>query len=237
MRWLRGALIADPAIILSTIGFSCVSVFSSFFDSTGRVPALIASRWAKFLLWASGVQVSVEGLHNIDPAGSYIFMANHTSYIDTPVVLANIFVQFRFLAKRGLFQIPFLGTHLSRAGHIPVPRDDPRAAVKTLHIAAETVQKNKISLLIFPEGGRSPDGVLAEFKEGGAYIAIRAGVPVVPLVLIGGREVLPYGGAIVKSGKITMRVLPPIETAQLSLKDRDTLTEKVHDLILAELVH
>lgn len=235
MRWLRGVLIADPAIILSTICFSCVSVVLSFFDSTGKVPASVASLWAKFLLFASGVHVSIEGLQNINPNGSYIFMANHTSYIDTPVVLANISVQFRFLAKRGLFQIPFLGTHLSRAGHIPVPREDPRAAVKTLQLAAETIQQKKISLLIFPEGGRSSDGVLSTFKEGGAYIAIRAGVPVVPLVLIGGRAVLPYGGGIVKSGKISMRVLPPIETANLSLKDRGTLTESVRALIAAEL--
>ena len=235
MRWLRGALIADPAIILSTIGFSCGSVLLSFFDSTGRIPATVAGLWAKFLLFASGVQVNVEGLQNIDPNGSYIFMANHTSYIDTPVVLANISVQFRFLAKRGLFQIPFLGTHLSRAGHIPVPREDPRAAVKTLQLAAETVQQKKISLLIFPEGGRTSDGLLAPFKEGGAYIAIRAGAPVVPLVLIGGRHVLPYGGGIVKSGKITMRILPPIETVGMSLKERGTLTEKVRNLLLSEL--
>jgi 1-acyl-sn-glycerol-3-phosphate acyltransferase len=235
MRWLRGVLIADPAIILATIFFGSISLIVSFFDATGRAQASVARLWAKFLLLASGVHVSVEGLQHIDPHGSYIFMANHTSYMDTPVVLANISVQFRFLAKRGLFQIPLLGTHLSRAGHIPVPREDPRAAVKTLQLAAETIQKKKISLLIFPEGGRSEDGALAQFKEGGAYIAIRAGVPVVPLILVGGRQVLPYGGGVVKSGKIAMRVLPPIETAGLSLKDRGALTERVRALLLAEL--
>ncbi len=235
MRWLRGALIADPAIIISTMVFATASVALSFFDSTGRIPAAVARAWAKFLLLASGVQVTVEGLENIDPNGSYIFMSNHTSYIDTPVVLANISAQFRFLAKRGLFQIPFLGTHLSRAGHIPVPREDPRAAVKTLQLAGDTVQKKRISLLVFPEGGRSHDGVLTPFKEGGAYIAIRAGVPVVPLVLIGGTKILPYGAGIVKSGSVTMRILPPIETSGLSLKDRSKLTEQVRNLILAEL--
>lgn len=235
MRWLRGALIADPAIIISTMVFATASVALSFLDSSGRIPAAVARAWAKFLLLASGVQVTVEGLENIDPNGSYIFMSNHTSYIDTPVVLANISAQFRFLAKRGLFQIPFLGTHLSRAGHIPVPREDPRAAVKTLQLAGDTVQKKRISLLVFPEGGRSHDGVLTPFKEGGAYIAIRAGVPVVPLVLIGGTKILPYGAGIVKSGSVTMRILPPIETSGLSLKDRGKLTEQVRNLILAEL--
>jgi len=155
--------------------------------------------------------------------------------MDTPVVLANISVQFRFLAKRGLFQIPLLGTHLSRAGHIPVPRDDPRAAVKTLQLAAETIQQKKTSLLVFPEGGRSHDGSLASFKEGGAYIAIRAGVPIVPLALMGGKHVLPYGGGIVKPGKIVMRVLPPIETSGLSLKDRGQLTARVRSLLVEQL--
>lgn len=235
MRWLRGLLIADPAIILSTVAFATVSVAFSFFDSSGRIPAAIARAWAKFLLFASGVEVDVEGLENLDPNASYIFIANHTSYIDTPVVLANISAQFRFLAKRGLFQIPFLGTHLSRAGHIPVPREDPRAAVKTLQLAAETVQQKKISLLIFPEGGRSHDGILQPFKEGGAYIAIRAGVPVVPLVLLGGTQVLPFGAGIVQSGKITMRIFPPVTTTGLTLKDRGALTERIHSLLQAEL--
>ena len=235
MRWLRGLLIADPAIILSTIVCGTISVLISFFDSTGRKPDAVAQAWANFLLWASGVEVMVEGIQNIDPNGSYIFIANHASYIDTPVVLANISSRFRFLAKRGLFQIPFLGTHLSRAGHIPVPREDPRAAVKTLQLAAETVQQKKISLLIFPEGGRSHDGVLTAFKEGGAYIAIRAGAPIVPLVLIGGTHVLPYGAGVVQSGKISLRILPPIATTGLTLKDRGRLTEQIHDLLQSEL--
>jgi 1-acyl-sn-glycerol-3-phosphate acyltransferase len=235
MRWLRGVLIGDPTIILATIFFSTISFIVSFFDSSGRMMAAVARMWGRVLLLASGVHVQLEGLDNIDPDGSYIFVSNHTSYMDTPVVLANISVQFRFLAKRGLFQIPLLGTHLSRAGHIPVPRGDARAAVRTLQLAAETVQKKKISLLVFPEGGRSHDGVLRPFKEGGAYIAIRAGVPIVPLVLLGGRSVLPYGGGIVKSGTITMRVLPPIDTAGLSLKDRGALTDRVRTLLLAEL--
>jgi 1-acyl-sn-glycerol-3-phosphate acyltransferase len=235
MRWLRGVLIADSAIILATICFGAISLFISFFDSSGKAQAAVARGWAKFLLLASGVHVEVEGLEHIDPHASYIFMANHTSYMDTPVVLANISVQFRFLAKLGLFQIPLLGTHLSRAGHIPVPRDDPRAAVKTLQLAAVTIQKKKTSLLIFPEGGRSQDGALASFKEGGAYIAIRAGVPIVPLVLLGGSHVLPYGGGIVKSGKIAMHVLQPIETTGLSLKDRAALTSRVRAVLLEQL--
>jgi 1-acyl-sn-glycerol-3-phosphate acyltransferase len=235
MKWLRGALLADPAIILATIFFGSISLLVSFFDATGTVQIRVARAWAKFLLAISGVRVHVEGLEHIDPHGSYVFISNHLSYMDTPVALANIPVQFRFLAKRGLFQIPFLGQHLSRAGHIPVPREDPRAAVKTMQIAAETIKEKKISLLIFPEGGRSHDGILRPFKEGGAYIAIRAGVPVVPMAIIGSREVLPYGGGVPQAGTVTLRILKPIETAPYSLKDRGALTERLRNLIANQL--
>ena len=235
MKSLRGLLFADPAIILATIFFGTISLIVSFFDQTGKVQIRVARAWARTLLAVSGVKVRVEGLDRIDPLGSYVFIANHASYMDTPVALAHIPVQFRFLAKRGLFKIPFLGTHLSRAGHIPVPREDPRAAVKSMQMAAEAVQQKKISLLIFPEGGRTHDGNLRSFKEGGAYIAIRAGVPVVPLILFGTRKVLPFGSGIVSPGEVTLRVLSPISTASMTLKDRNTLTEKLRSIILDEL--
>jgi 1-acyl-sn-glycerol-3-phosphate acyltransferase len=235
MKRLRGILFADPAIILATIVYGSASLVVSFFDSTGKVQIRVARAWARMLLRVSGVRVEVEGLERIDPNGSYVFISNHLSYMDTPVALANIPVQFRFLAKRGLFQIPFLGTHLSRAGHIPVPREDPRAAVKTMQTAAEAIQQKKISLLIFPEGGRSHDGALQKFKEGGVYIAIRGGVPVVPMVMIGTREVLPYGGGAPQAGRVTLRILKPIDTTQYSLKERGALTERLRNLIANEL--
>ncbi|MFL6448236.1 MAG: lysophospholipid acyltransferase family protein [Bryobacteraceae bacterium] len=235
MRRLRGILIADPAILVATLVYGTISVIAALFDKTGAIPIRVARAWGRFLLTVSGVKVRVEGLEHIDANGSYIFVSNHLSYMDTPVVLSHVPVQFRFLAKVGLFQIPLLGTHLKQAGHIPVPRGDPRASVKTMQLAAETVANKKISLLIFPEGGRSHDGRLRPFKEGAVYIAIRAGVPLVPVTLIGTREVLPFGGGVPLSGDVTVRILPPIATASLSLKDRGRVTEEIRNLILGQL--
>lgn len=232
MKRLRGLLLADPAILLVTVFFGIIGLIISFFDHSGAVQMRVARIWARALLAVSGVRVRVEGLDHIDPAGSYVFISNHLSYMDTPVALAHIPVQFRFLAKSGLFQIPLLGHHLSRAGHIPVPREDPRAAVKTMQRAAEVIQQKRISLLIFPEGGRSHDGVLRPFKEGGAYIAIKAGIPLVPLAMIGTREVLPYGGGVVQSGEVTLRILKPIATQNLTLKDRTEVTHQLREQIL-----
>src|SRR3974390_1190866 len=167
-------LFVSPAIILSTLIHGAVSHFVSLFDATGRSQLKIAREWSKSLLWFVGVRVETEGLERLQPGTPYVLVANHLSYMDTPVLLSKLPVEFRFLAKKGLFQIPFLGWHLHRAGHIPVPREDPRASVKTLTKSAEMIRQRGISLLIFPEGGRSENGELQAFIDGAAYLAIKA---------------------------------------------------------------
>lgn len=231
MSFLRAYVINAPLIILATIGYGLVSLAISLFETSGRRQIAVARAWARCLLWGSRVRVKIEGLENIALDGSYVFVSNHLSYMDTPVILANIPVQFRFLAKSGLFQIPLLGTHLARAGHIPVPRDDARAAVKTMTTAARAIRERRISLLIFPEGGRSETGELATFKEGAAYIAIRAGVPLVPVALKGTREILPFGSAQVRSGTVIMRIGEPIPTGHMQVRDRAQVSAELHDRI------
>jgi len=228
-------LITDPLIVLTTAAYWSASFAASLFDSTGRRQDAIARAWGGALLRVSRVKVRVEGLEKITPNGSYVFASNHLSYMDTPVVLANIPAGFRFLAKRGLFQIPFIGWHLARAGHIQVPRADARGAVKSMTLAAQMVRERGISLLIFPEGGRSRDGLLGPFREGAAYIAIRAGVPLVPVSLQGTREVLPFGSGRVRSGTVTMRIGDPIPTSDLVLHDRVSLTADLRQRIVALL--
>src|SRR4051812_41799734 len=122
---VRALLIIAPLIILATAAYGSVSLIVSFFDPDGDRQMRVARAWSRMLLRISGVRVVIEGLEKIDPNGSYVFAANHASYMDTPVVLASIPVRFRFLAKEGLFRIPLLGGHLKRSGHIPVPRDNP----------------------------------------------------------------------------------------------------------------
>jgi len=235
-RKVWAALITDPLIVLATVVLSSLSVLTTFFDASGRVAARIAVIWARTLLRVSGVHVTVEGLERIVPGGVYVFASNHASYMDTPVVLGNAPVQFRFLAKKGLFSIPFLGTHLQRAGHIPVFRGNARQNLKTLGMAAETVQSRGVSLLIFPEGGRSRDGTLGLFSEGAAYIAIKAGVPLVPMTLIGTRAVLPFGSGLPCPGRVRMIVGQPIPTADLTMKCREQITARVREEIAAALV-
>jgi 1-acyl-sn-glycerol-3-phosphate acyltransferase len=228
-------LIVAPLIALSTMFFGAISLVQSFFDKAGNRMIGTARLWARSLVRIARVRVRVEGLEKIDPNRAYVFAANHLSYMDTPVVLSRIPVQFRFMAKSGLFKIPFLGTHLEQAGHISVPLEDPRAAVKTLTHAAQTIRDRGISILVFPEGGRSVTGVLQDFKEGAAYIAIKAGVPIVPCALIGTREVLAMHSKVFHAGPVTLRIDDPIPTADMILKDRTELTATIRNRIVAML--
>ena len=236
MAFLWSLVVIDPLFILSTIFFGCISIPLTLMDKSGDSAIRLGRVWARSLLWIAGVRVTIEGLEKIDPRRNYLFCSNHLSYMDTPVVMANIPVQFRFLAKKGLFQIPLMGTHLKQAGHVPVPLENPRAAVKTMTTAAAVMRERSISMLIFPEGGRSEDGMLQPFKEGAAFIAIKAGVPLLPIVLIGTREVLAMGSPVFHPfRRVTLRIGDPISTEGLTLGDRGRLTEAVRGQIVAML--
>ena len=150
---LRSLLLTDPLIILATAAFGAFNLLVSFFDEGGQKQLKVARAWSRALLTISGIQVKVIGLEKLDPKASYVFVSNHASFMDTPVVLAHIPAQFRFMAKEGLFQIPLLGHHLRRAGHIPVPKDDPREAIRAMANAGRIIRERGISILVFPEGG------------------------------------------------------------------------------------
>jgi 1-acyl-sn-glycerol-3-phosphate acyltransferase len=148
-------------------------------------------------------------------------------------VLSALPVQFRFFAKKGLFAIPFLGWHLARAGHMPVIREDPRASLKTMSEGAKIMRQRRISLLLFPEGGRTALH-MRPFKEGAAYIAIKAGVPAVPVGLVRTREILPMHSWLIRPGTIEVRVGDPIPTEGMKSSDRGRLNEMLEQRV-AEL--
>ncbi len=228
---IRGLLINDPLVIVVTIIMGTASIIASLFERTGRASHGVARAWARLLMRGSGIHASVEGLENIKPDGSYVFAANHLSYIDTPLVIGLIPVQFRFLAKKSLWKVPFIGSHLNRAGHIPVPREDPRASLRTMSEAARIIRDRGVSVLVFPEGGRSP-AEMQPFKEGAAYIAIKAGVPAVPVGIVGTREVLPMDSLLVRSGAVRLYIGRPVPTQGLTLRDREALTAELRDQVV-----
>jgi len=221
--------------LLSTLFFGTISLIVSFFDKNGLKQARIARAWGRNLLWIGGVTLTVEGLDHLAHDGVYIVVPNHLSYYDTPVLLSSLPVQFRFLAKRGLFSIPLLGTHLTRAGHIPVDLDDARAGVKTMSTAANIVREKSLSVVVFPEGGRSRDGHLGEFKDGAAYIGIKSGATIVPTALCGTAEVLPFGSGMIRGGYVSVKIGEPIDTSHMHIKERHALTARIRGQIVEML--
>jgi 1-acyl-sn-glycerol-3-phosphate acyltransferase len=234
MSLLRSLLFSTPLILLSTVVMWICSMVCSLFDRTGNSQHRMAQIWGRHLLAASLIRVRVEGLENLTGKGPYVFVANHASYMDIPAILGKLPYQFRFFAKKGLYSIPFIGWHLNRAGHLPVDRSNARASLKTMSEGARIVAERGMSVLLFPEGGRNPKGLRA-FKEGAAYIAIKAGAPIVPMALVGMREKLPMGSIHLRSGEVKLRIGKPIPTEGLKLHDREALTQRVYGEIASML--
>jgi 1-acyl-sn-glycerol-3-phosphate acyltransferase len=228
MSQLRTLLFSAPLIVLSTVVMGALSMLASLFDGSGSSQHHVARWWAKSLLAFSFIRVRVEGLEKLDPAAGYVFVSNHQSLMDIPAILSRLPYQFRFFAKKGLFGIPFLGTHLKRAGHLPVDRSNARNSLKSMSEGGRIIAQRGVSLLIFPEGGRAPKG-LREFKEGAAYIAIKAGAPVVPMAINGMRELLPMHSVHIRSGRVRLRIGEPIPTTGMKLSDREGLTRRLYD--------
>lgn len=227
--YLWALLVKDPLIIAATIVFGTVSVGVSFFDPAGQVTDRIARAWARLLLRIAGVRLRFEGLEHIDPAGRYLFAGNHLSLFDTPVVLSSIPVRFLFLVNARYVRLPFLGTHLRRSGHFSVDPEDTRGSIRILAAAARAVRERGLSILVFPEGTRSRDGKVGEFREGAAYLAIKAGIPVVPFAIHGTREVLPAGSIHVRRGVVRVVFGAPVDTARYTVKDRAALNDRLRE--------
>jgi 1-acyl-sn-glycerol-3-phosphate acyltransferase len=186
--------------------------------------------WGRALCWLAGVRVRVEGMEHIDSDHIYIFAGNHCSQYDIFAFQGYFLHDFRFLAKKELFRIPLFGRAMYKIGYIPVDRSHGRQAVKSIDEAAQRIATGN-SVIIFPEGTRSPDGTLQEFKHGAALLAIKAGVPIVPLGFNGSYDVLPKGAMLPRSGEIVIRIGPPLATDQYKSGDKHKLTQELYGAI------
>ena len=212
---LRALLLTTPLIILVTIGLGSVSALGSLLDSDGRFQHRCARVWSRLVLSLAPVRLEVEGLDSLRVEGTYVFCANHQSYMDIPVLLAALPFQFRFAAKKQLFQVPFLGWHLRRTGHIPVDRDNPFRAMRALGRSVDPI-RHGVPVVVFPEGRRSPDGTTGVFKGGAFRIAKRSGAETVPISIRGTRQILPQGSKHIRAGDVKVTIHPSIASNTLS---------------------
>jgi 1-acyl-sn-glycerol-3-phosphate acyltransferase len=217
--------------VIVTFSLGVVTISSAFFSKTGNFPHKIAQVWGRQLLWIAGVRVSVKGLEHLTPHGSYIFMANHQSNFDIPVLLGHLPAQFRWLAKIELFKIPIFGSAMKGCGYISIDRSDRRRAFASLARAAKII-RNGTSVMIFPEGTRSSDGQIKGFKKGGFVLSVDAGAPIIPILLDGTFGIMPKGSLTIRRRPVVMTICPPIETADYTRKTKDQLIERVRSTML-----
>lgn len=227
---LRSYLLWDPLIWFYTIVLGALSLLSSFFDKSGRIQHGFARVWSRTILWTVGAAPQVEGLGKIDTAKASVYVVNHLSALDIPVLYAYLPFHFRILAKKELFRYPFMGWHLRRSGQIPVVLENPRASVRSLNLAVATLRQG-MSLVIFPEGARSSDGQLHSFMGGAFYAAIKAQVDVVPMALVGTFEMLKMNTWHIKPGPVQLVAGRPISTSGMSARDMEKLQQQAEDVI------
>lgn len=205
------------------------------FDRQGKLIWSYGRWWGRLHLLTSGIKVEIKGLENINWQGSQVFMANHQGVYDI-FVLLTLPHPFRWIAKKELFRIPFFGWCLSLTGSIAIDRRNREDAIKSLELAAKKIREGS-SVMIFPEGTRTPDGSVQPFKKGGFVLAIKSQVPIVPVTIIGSQKIMPKGKFKVQPGKIKVIIDQPIPTVDLELKDREALIQKVRETIIKNLAN
>lgn len=230
LSWVRSIFLFDPVIYLYTIILGTLSLLSSFFDRGGRMQHGFARLWSWLILHTIWSPAHVVGLDNIDLTKPHVYVANHISALDIPVIYTSLPVQFRILAKKELFRYPFMGWHLKRSGQIPVERESAIASMRSLTEAAATVRAGT-PVVVFPEGGRSATGQVKPFMSGAFYVAIKAGVDVVPMAIVGTHEVLPMNSFHIRPGRIELLIGKPIVTSSYGKRDAEILAARAQKAV------
>ena len=226
LHWIRTVFLLVPVIAIYTIVFGFISLVGGLFDSTGRFMHSVAQIWARFIVVTSGVRIDRQG--ELPPTSeSVVFVVNHASFYDVPIIFAALPRQLRLLAKAALGRVPFIGWHLKRGGHVLVNRTNPGAGIFK---RMQRMAKAEASLMVFPEGGRS-DGEVEKFKAGIFLLAIENGLRVVPVTLDGSRRVMPKGRFVVQPAKVVVKVHPPISTKGLTRDDARALAAQAQAIV------
>ena len=235
LRYLWG-LGADVWIFTSTIVLGLLAIAGTLVSRSGRPIDVIGRIWAKCILWVCGIDLHIEGLERLQPGQSYVLICNHLSNFDIWCTLARMPFQVRFVAKKELLRLPVFGQALGLSDHIVIDRQKPEEAIDKINAATARVPEG-IGILFYAEGTRSRDGKIHAFKRGGVSLALRAGVPIVPMSVSGTRKFLPRGCAVIRpGGRVRMVLADPIPTADVPYEQRDELNERVRQIIIGNYV-
>jgi 1-acyl-sn-glycerol-3-phosphate acyltransferase len=227
---LRSYFLFDPLIWLYTLGMGLLALPGGLFDRSGRRLHWFSSAWSKLIMKTIFSPVTVTGLGHIDTSKPHVYAVNHGSALDIPVVYANLPFQFRIAFKKELLSYPVVGWQLKRSGQVCIDQQNPSHSVSSIRAALKGL-KAGLPLVIFPEGGRTPDGEIKPFLSGAFFLAIKAQVDVVPVALVGTYELLPMNTYHIKSRPLEMRVGAPISTAGLKGHDLQKLSARVQKAV------
>ena len=197
---------------------------------------MIECWWAKAVTGVCGMRLEVEGVHHLEPGRSYVIISNHESHLDICATIVGLGRKILFVAKQELLHVPIFGRALAVSGHIVIDRNNSESAINTVNAAVRDSPDGSC-ILFYAEGTRNEDGKVRAFKKGGVTLALRTGLPIVPLTVSGTRKLLPKGAMLIRPGeRVRLTVAPPIETAGLPLEARDSLNERVREIIIRNCI-
>jgi 1-acyl-sn-glycerol-3-phosphate acyltransferase len=228
------APVANLLWYVYTIVMGTISLIVAPFDRAGEIQHSCARWWCRFTAWTIFARITVHGTEHVQPGRPYVYMANHSSLIDTPALFAYLPYQFKIMAKKGLFYVPFMGWHLWTNGHFPIERGDARKTARSVRAIIDGVRAGK-SLAVFPEGTRTRDGRLQEFKSGTFKIAVKAGVPIVPVTIRGTFALLPKTTLAPRPGRVDVFIGEPIDVNDYKDADLSVLIDRTRRAIDAHL--
>ena len=217
-----------------TIVMALLSLALWPFDRTGELQHWCARWWCRLVAWTIFARIHVHGVEHVQRGRPYVYMANHASLIDTAALFAYLPYQFRIMAKKSLFNVPFMGWHLRTAGHFPIDHGNPRKIATSLRRVIDGVKGGR-SLAVFPEGKRTDDGQLQPFETGAFKIALKAGVPIVPVTIRGTFALLPRTSLAPRPGRVDVIISEPIDTATYNEKTLNELIERTRAAIARNL--
>ena len=223
---LRSYLILDPLIWLYTLVMGLVALPGGLLDRTGRRLHWFSRAWSWLIMKTIFSPVKVTGLDQIDTSKPHVYAVNHASAFDIPVLYVYLPFQFRIVFKKELLSYPIVGWQLKRSGQVCIDQQKPTNSIAAIRSAVKSL-KAGMPLVIYPEGGRTPDGEIKPFLPGAFFLALKAQVDIVPIALAGTYELLPMNTYHIKCRPLEMRVGEPIPTAGLTMRDMEAVSAKV----------
>ncbi len=227
---LRSFLIFNPLIWLYTLVLGIIALPAGLFDRGGRLLHWFSYVWSWLIMKTILSPVKVTGLDKIDTSKPHVYAVNHASALDIPVVYVYLPFQFRIAFKKELLAYPVVGWHLKRSEQVCIDQQNPAHSISSIRAALKGL-KAGLPLVIYPEGGRTPDGDIKPFLPGAFFLAIKAQVDIVPVALVGTYELLPMNTYHIKSRPLEMRVGKPISTAGLTIRDMETVSSRVQQAV------